>query len=62
MLLSERSQVSARRVSFTATVHDQIFFRLLRAGNITGEGGLLTFADSNWLTSIALPHQLRFVG
>ena len=27
-----------------------------------GEGGLITFADSNWLASIVLPHQPHFLG
>ena len=51
-------------VSFTATLHDPTFFRLVRklTGNIPGEGGLITFADSSWLTSIVLPHQPHFIG
>jgi oleate hydratase len=31
-------------------------------GNVPGEGGLITFADSSWLTSIVLPHQPHFIG
>ncbi|CAN5586243.1 hypothetical protein BH10PSE18_BH10PSE18_51550 [soil metagenome] len=27
-----------------------------------GEGGLITFTDSNWLMSIVLPHQPHFIG
>jgi oleate hydratase len=51
-------------VSFTATLHDPTFFRLVRdlTGNVPGEGGLITFADSSWLTSIVLPHQPHFIG
>jgi oleate hydratase len=29
---------------------------------VPGEGGLITFADSSWLTSIVLPHQPHFIG
>jgi oleate hydratase len=51
-------------VSFTTTQHDPTFFRLVRdlTGNVPGEGGLITFADSSWLTSIVLPHQPHFIG
>jgi oleate hydratase len=51
-------------VSFTTTLHDATFFRLVRdfTGNVPGEGGLITFADSSWLTSIVLPHQPHFIG
>ena len=51
-------------VSFTATLRDQTFFRLLHdfTGNVPGEGGLVTFADSAWLASIVLPHQPHFIG
>jgi oleate hydratase len=51
-------------VSFTTTLHDPTFFRLVRdfTGNVPGEGGLITFADSSWLTSIVLPHQPHFIG
>ncbi|HEY0232771.1 MAG TPA: oleate hydratase, partial [Dokdonella sp.] len=51
-------------VSFTATLRDPAFFRIVRdlTGNVPGEGGLITFADSNWLASIVLPHQPHFVG
>ncbi|WP_204317516.1 oleate hydratase, partial [Serratia marcescens] len=31
-------------------------------GNVPGEGGLVTFADSSWLMSIVLPHQPHFIG
>jgi oleate hydratase len=51
-------------VSFTTTQRDPTFFRLVRdlTGNVPGEGGLITFADSSWLTSIVLPHQPHFLG
>ena len=31
-------------------------------GDIPGEGGLITFADLNWLASIVLPFQPHFIG
>ncbi len=51
-------------ISFTATLRDPSFFRLVRdfTSNIPGEGGLITFADSAWLASIVLPHQPHFIG
>ena len=51
-------------VSFTTTLRTPTFFRLVRdfTGNVPGEGGLVTFADSNWLASIVLPHQPHFIG
>jgi oleate hydratase len=51
-------------VSFTTTLHDPTFFRLIGdvTGNVPGEGGLVTFADSRWLASIVLPHQPHFIG
>ena len=51
-------------ISFTATLRDRSFFRLLRdfTGNVPGEGGLITLADSAWLASIVLPHQPHFIG
>jgi oleate hydratase len=51
-------------LSFTATLRDPAFFRLIRdfTGNVPGEGGLITFADSPWLASIVLPHQPHFIG
>ncbi|MEC5406836.1 oleate hydratase [Paraburkholderia sp. MPAMCS5] len=54
----------SRWLSFTATLHDPTLFRLLRdlTGNVPGEGGLITFAQSNWLASIVLPHQPHFIG
>lgn len=51
-------------ISFTTTLRDPTFFRLVRdfTGNVPGEGGLITFADSRWLASIVLPHQPHFIG
>jgi len=51
-------------VSFTATQHDQSFFNITRdfTGNVPGEGGLITFAESSWLMSIVLPYQPHFIG
>jgi len=51
-------------LSFTATLHDRTLFRLIRdlTGNVPGEGGLITFPDSNWRASIVLPHQPHFLG
>jgi oleate hydratase len=30
------------------------------SGNLPGNGGLVTFKDSNWLMPIVLPHQPHF--
>jgi oleate hydratase len=51
-------------VSFTTTLHDPTFFNHIRGltGNIPGEGGLITFPESNWFVSIVLPHQPHFIG
>jgi oleate hydratase len=51
-------------LSFTATQRDPTFLNLVRdfTGNVPGEGGLITFADSSWLMSIVLPHQPHFLG
>ena len=51
-------------VSFTVTLGDRTFFRLMRdfTGNVPGVGGLVTLAESNWLASIVLPHQPDFIG
>lgn len=50
-------------VSFTTTFHDPAFFDFVRdlTGNAPGEGGLITFPESNWLASIVLPHQPHFI-
>jgi len=51
-------------VSFTTTLHDPTFLRIVRdfTGNVPGEGGSITFPDSNWLASIVIPHQPHFIG
>lgn len=51
-------------LSFTTTLNDPAFFDLVRdfTGNVPGEGGLITFAESSWLASIVLPHQPHFIG
>lgn len=51
-------------VSFTATLRDPAFLRIVRdfTGNVPGEGGLITFKESNWLVSIVIPHQPHFIG
>ncbi|MFC4762428.1 oleate hydratase [Dyella koreensis] len=54
----------SRWVSFTATMKDPLLFRKIMefTGNVPGEGGLVTFADSAWLMSVVLPHQPHFIG
>ncbi|MFC4161650.1 oleate hydratase [Chitinimonas lacunae] len=49
-------------LSFTVTLRDPALFAHVRdfTGNVPGEGGLITFADSNWLLSIVLPFQPHF--
>jgi oleate hydratase len=51
-------------LSFTATLHDPTFLRIVLdiTGNVPGEGGLITFPESNWLASIVIPHQPHFIG
>lgn len=51
-------------VSFTTTLRNPDFFRMVRdfTGNVEGEGGLVTFAESSWMMSIVLPHQPHFAG
>ena len=51
-------------VSFTTTLHDQSFLRIVRdlTGNVPGEGGLITLPESSWLASIVIPHQPHFIG
>ena len=50
-------------VSFTTTLRDPAFFRIVGdfTGNVPGEGGLITFAQSSWRLSIVLPHQPHFL-
>ena len=44
-------------VSFTTTMRDPTLLRIVRdlTGNVPGEGGLITFPQSNWLASIVKP-------
>jgi oleate hydratase len=51
-------------VSFTTTLRDPAFLRLVRdfTGNVPGEGGLISFPDSGWLASIVIPYQPHFIG
>lgn len=48
--------------SFTITFRDPLFFDLMEkfTKNKTGEGGGTSFKSSNWMMSIALPHQPHF--
>jgi oleate hydratase len=51
-------------ISFTTTLHDPELLRFVRdfTGDAPGEGGLITFTESNWLVSIVIPHQPHFIG
>jgi len=51
-------------VSFTTTLRDPALLNFVRdlTGNVPGEGGLITFPESNWLASIVIPHQPHFIG
>ncbi len=51
-------------VSFTTTLHEDGLLRSIRelTGNVPGEGGLISFPESNWLLSIVVPHQPHFIG
>ena len=55
---------NSKWVSFTTTLHDDTFLRLLRelTGNVPGEGGLISFPESSWLASIVVPYQPHFIG
>jgi oleate hydratase len=55
---------ASKWMSFTTTLSDPLFLRLLRdsTGNVPGEGGLITFPESNWLMSIVVPFQPHFIG
>ena len=46
------------------TLQGDDFLRIVRdlTGNVPGEGGLITFPDSNWLASIVIPYQPHFIG
>lgn len=50
-------------VSFTTTMHNPVFLRIVRdlTGNGPGEGGLITFPQSSWLASLVVPHQPHFI-
>ena len=49
-------------ISTTMTLYTPAFLKFMRdlTGNVPGEGGLVTFADSNWLCSIVIPAQPHF--
>lgn len=49
-------------VSTTTTLYDHRFVEYVKnlTGNIPGEGGLVTFTDSNWFCSIVVPAQPHF--
>jgi oleate hydratase len=49
-------------ISFTVTVRDPLFFTLMErlSGSRAGEGGLLTFPESNWLLTLSIFHQPFF--
>jgi oleate hydratase len=51
-------------VSFTVTMNNSALLHFVRdfTGNVPGEGGLITFPESNWLMSIVIPHQPHFIG
>jgi len=51
-------------VSFTTTLRDPLLLHLVRdaTGNVPGEGGLITFPQSNWLASIVIPYQPHVIG
>ena len=59
---SERVGESAW-LSFTVTLRQPDLLHHIRdfTGNVPGEGGLVTFCDSNWLISIVVPHQPHFI-
>lgn len=50
-------------VSFTMTHKSPVFFQLMEelTRKKAGEGGHITFTDSNWLISIGLPNQPHFI-
>ena len=60
---SERMEES-KWLSFTVTQKTRELLDHIRdfTGNVPGEGGLVTFCDSNWLFSIVVPHQPHFIG
>ena len=50
--------------SFTLTMRSPLLLKRIEefSGNAPGTGGLMTFADSGWLMSIAVPRQPHFAG
>jgi oleate hydratase len=50
--------------SFTLTMRSPLLLKRIEdfSGNAPGTGGLMTFADSGWLLSIAVPRQPHFAG
>jgi oleate hydratase len=50
--------------SFTLTMRSPLLLKRIEefSGNVPGTGGLMTFADSGWLMSIAVPRQPHFAG
>lgn len=50
-------------LSFTITLRDPALLHIIRdlTGNSPGEGGLVTFVDSNWLFSVVVPYQPHFI-
>jgi oleate hydratase len=50
--------------SFTLTMRSPLLLRRIQelSGNVPGTGGLMTFPESGWLMSIAVPSQPHFAG
>ena len=55
---------ASKWLSFTTTLKHPDLLNAIRdlTGNVPGEGGLVTFAQSSWLMSIVVPHQPHFQG
>jgi oleate hydratase len=51
-------------ISFTITMNAPLLLEKIveLTGNAPGEGGLITFKDSNWLMSLVVPHQPHVLG
>jgi len=51
-------------VSFTTTTSDPTLLNFVfhLTGNVPGEGGEITFPESNWLATIVIPHHPHFIG
>ena len=56
---SASAWTQSKWLSFTVTQKTRELLDHIRdfTGNVPGEGGLVTFSDSNWLFSIVVPHQ-----